>query len=417
MNERLSLRMLVTLGALVTGSVMIVAFSMLSAKYFVDGMDISMRESMESVAGLVTPEDGRPIQLNNFTVARRWEDLPEELRVHMGPLNSSEKKFVQKVIQPTYFKPPEAAFFAMSTDYQGDPRFVSIILADPKDVIPQPGLKYFQTIFFTCIGALAVFGLILTVLLRRLTGPLQNLSSWAKSLTTDNMQLAVPDFGFSDLNSMAQIIHTSMNSVEQSLLRERQFLSHASHELRTPISVIKSNITLMKRLLDEGQSLEKKQSVANRIVRAANTMAQLTETLLWINREEGRETEVYPINIGALIKNVTSDLQYLISQKAVSVTLNTEDNSLSLPETLCTIVVSNLIRNAFQHTHSGSVDIRQEGSVITITNVNEPISNSKTDLGFGVGLPLTEQLVERYGWRYEVREFENGRSVTLDFSV
>jgi signal transduction histidine kinase len=216
---------------------------------------------------------------------------------------------------------------------------------------------------------------------------------------------------------MAQIIHTSMNSVEQSLLRERQFLSHASHELRTPISVIKSNITLMKRLLDEGQSLEKKQSVANRIVRAANTMAQLTETLLWINREEGRETEVYPINIGALIKNVTSDLQYLISQKAVSVTLNTEDNSLSLPETLCTIVVSNLIRNAFQHTHSGSVDIRQEGSVITITNVNEPISNSKTDLGFGVGLPLTEQLVERYGWRYEVREFENGRSVTLDFSV
>lgn len=50
---------------------------------------------------------------------------------------------------------------------------------------------------------------------------------------------------------------------------------------------------------------------------------------------------------------------------------------------------------------------------MTIVNQNREHIDSQDDLGFGLGLALTERLVERYGWTYNVEEKTNGRRVTL----
>ncbi len=50
---------------------------------------------------------------------------------------------------------------------------------------------------------------------------------------------------------------------------------------------------------------------------------------------------------------------------------------------------------------------------MTIVNQNREHIDSQDDLGFGLGLALTERLVERYGWTYDVEEKTNGRKVTL----
>ncbi len=416
MKKRISLRMLIALSVLILGSVVIVAFSILSAKYFINGMDVSMMESMKSIARFAEPEDGMPVQLGEFTVTTRWEDLPEELQTHLQRPSSVDEPFVQKIIQPSYLSPPQAAFFAMDINIAGKQRYVSAILTKKEVVMPQSGIEYFQMIFYTCMGALAILVTILVVLQRRLTGPLRDLTNWAKLLTVDKCHDVLPDFGFSDLNSMAQIIQNSVISVEDSLKRERQFLSYASHELRTPISVTKSNIALLQRFFREEHPIEKQKKVADRIERAINTMTQLTETLLWIHREEGRETERHPTNVGSLIKNICEDLQYIVASRDVSVKLDVDGDSIVLPETLCSIVITNLIRNAFQHTHHGSVDIEQKGGIVIISNFNTHKSNPKQELGFGLGLRLTEQLVARYGWGYDVDKHDNGRCVTLDLS-
>jgi signal transduction histidine kinase len=416
MKKRISLRMLVALSILTLGSFVIVAFSILSAKYFINGMDVSMIETMKSIAIFAEPEDGMPFQLGEFTVATQWEDLPEEIKTHLQRPSNVDEQFVRKILQPSYLSPPQAAFFAMDIIVADKKKFVSVILTNKKVAMPQSGVDYFLMIFYTCIGALAVLVTFLFILQRRLTEPLQDLTNWAKSLTVEKSHDVIPDFGFSDLNSMAHIIQNSVISIENSLERERQFLSYASHELRTPISVTKSNITLIQRLFREEQPLEKQKKAADRIERAVNTMAQLTETLLWIHREEGRETEKYPINLGSLIQHICEDLRYIVASRDVSVKLDFDVDSIVLPETLCSIVISNLIRNAFQHTHHGSVDILQKGGIVIISNINTHKITPKQDLGFGLGLLLTEQLVARYGWGYDVEKRSNGRCVTLDLS-
>ncbi|MBO1256674.1 HAMP domain-containing histidine kinase [Alteromonas sp. 5E99-2] len=416
MKQRISLRMLLALSIMVSGTLIIVTFSLLSAKYFVAGMDVSMRESMKSFFELEAPTKGQPIQLNEFTIASHWEDLPSDLRFHLDPLKASNQSFIQKVIQPNFFSQPEAAYFAMISQVDGEQRFVSVTLSTPEAVMTEPGARYFRVIFYTCVGGLFVFSILLIILLRRIMSPLRYMSNWAQGLSSKNLSEAIPDFGFSDLNNMAKIIKNSVTSVEKSLQRERQFLSYASHELRTPISVTKSNVTLLKRLIEEDKSRKQQLEVTSRIERAANTMTQLTETLLWIGRKEDRETETNLINIGSLIKHVSDDLRYLVDSKEVSVVIDVDDESINLPETLCTIVISNLIRNAFQHTYCGQVEVSQKGGIVTILNVNTESTGHQPDLGFGIGLSLTEQLVTRYGWHYDVRELDNGRCVTLSFN-
>lgn len=414
MRTSLSLRMLIAISMFATGSIMIVVFSILSAKYFIDGLDVSMRESMKSISKLAAPSPGKPVQLNEFTIASRWQDLPSDLRFHLTPLRSSNKKFLQKIIQPTYLRPPETAYFAMSLEENGEPRFVSVVLTSSVNVMPQSSLNYFQMIFYTCIGGIIVFVLILLLLLYRAAVPLRDLVFWAQSLNNNNIQEPVPDFGFSDLNNMAQIIHNSVSSVEDGLQRERQFLSYASHELRTPISVTKSNVALMKKLLEKENSVGKQMAIANRLERAANTMSQLTETLLWLNRDEKLITPSSLIQLGDLIRDICEELQYLADPKNIRLTLETTTEVVVLPETLCRIVLTNLIRNAFQHTQDGSVVISQRKGLVTITNINNLSMDYQGSLGFGLGLVLTEKLVSRVNWDYDTEELGNGRRVTLD---
>ena len=225
MKQRISLRMLLALSIMVSGTLIIVTFSLLSAKYFVAGMDVSMRESMKSFFELEAPTKGQPIQLNEFTIASHWEDLPSDLRFHLDPLKASNQSFIQKVIQPNFFSQPEAAYFAMISQVDGEQRFVSVTLSTPEEVMTEPGARYFRVIFYTCVGGLFVFSILLIILLRRIMSPLRYMSNWAQGLSSKNLSEAIPDFGFSDLNNMAKIIKNSVTSVEKSLQRERQFLS------------------------------------------------------------------------------------------------------------------------------------------------------------------------------------------------
>jgi two-component sensor histidine kinase len=88
-----------------------------------------------------------------------------------------------------------------------------------------------------------------------------------------------------------------------------------------------------------------------------------------------------------------------------------------LPEALCRIDISNLIRNAFQYTWSGKVDISLTGKKLEILNINEADEERNDELGFGLGLELTERLVGQQGWGYTNKETGAGRRVVIEFDV
>ena len=189
----------------------------------------------------------------------------------------------------------------------------------------------------------------------------------------EELDKPAPEFHFSELDSLASLVRSSLRSVQESVAdREKLFLGHASHELRTPIAVTRANSELLRKMIDKGIGSARQLEVLERIERASLTMTDLTETLLWLNRHSDKALPTSEVAVDGMIEKLTEELSYLLSSgKEVEVSISCEPTVLVLPEALCRIVIANMIRNAFQYTYSGKVEIRLAGKRLEIININE----------------------------------------------
>ena len=86
--------------------------------------------------------------------------------------------------------------------------------------------------------------------------------------------------------------------------------------------------------------------------------------------------------------------------------------------------LSTSLRNAYQHTQQGQVRITQQGSRVIIVNRSAQIetphvtnsANKPTNIGYGLGLELSEKIIKRHGWVYEVSDMPGRYEVVVDFS-
>ncbi|OCK07472.1 MULTISPECIES: sensor histidine kinase [Thalassospira] len=247
------------------------------------------------------------------------------------------------------------------------------------------------------LGVVAIFAYVLWLIGKRMTQPSENLQSWAKTLSTENLDQPVPDFGFTELNDVAKELHQSLVRVDKFVTREREFLRQASHELRTPVTIVSGNVEL----LDKTPLNEIQVRLAARIKRANRNMQQLIETLLWLGREATPNGIREKIDYPAFVREAIVDLAYLTDGKNLTCEFSADDQSgeiIASPAALM-IVVSNLIRNAFEHTPKGQVTVRLEANrLIVENNLMTCAGDYVRDQGEGIGLHLVRRICERCNW-------------------
>ena len=421
MKPALSLKWVVALSFLVLAVVLIIGYSVLSVKFFVKGMDViiagNMVQTLESYID-TTPE-GRRSRLNRFSgylISRQWEQMPQNIRLIADAPKIPGRMEVSK--DGGWFSRPGIIVFAMAVPH-GNGTYYICHMPPREKASPLIGnhnkTNLHMLLAISFVTALGI-ALIILLLLKKVERPVKALGRWAHKLDADQLKEPAPDFVYPELNELARLIRTSLSSVQQSLDREHRFLRHASHELRTPISVIHNNVELLKRIEEEARDdlsvdsevierrKQQKARVLERVGRAGRTMKHLTQTLLWLGRADEIHLPESQINLEQLVRELTEDASYLLRDKAVEVNLDTGPAVLTLPEVAARIVTGNLIRNAFQHTWQGRVRIVQTETCVQIINDIEKEEDSPRDLGFGLGLQLTRQLCDRLGWSYTSRE-------------
>lgn len=416
MKIRPSIRLYSFFAVLLTGITTIVVLSVLTMHYFFAGMDVALRDSMYSHAISIEARAGSPVQVSEFTIASQWKDLPKDVQDNIPRKSLELNKLANYFVGGSILSPPQMALFAMKVQHNGGIKYVSAAFYDStKKLLEADEFPHFVVIFSTALIAIFVFYIVLIVIFRKVTTPVEELKGWAKSMTADQLNKPVPDFHYSELNVLANIVKSSMESVQQSVDREKKFLAYASHELRTPIAVTKANTELLKKMCDKQVGVNKQQEVLQRISRASVTMTDLTEAILWLNRSKASKIPEKPIALGSLVSQITAELSYLLQGKEVSVDIMTDDQDVLLIEPLARIVCNNLIRNAFQHTSNGFVQVKQKGSTLIILNQSTKWDSEQNNLGFGLGLELTERIIQQHGWRYKNRTIDNGHDVSIDF--
>ncbi|MFD2113411.1 sensor histidine kinase [Thiorhodococcus fuscus] len=421
-RRQLSLKWFLIFSFLALGCVLVVGYSWLSVQFFIRGMDNIVASNMDRTVDryldrIHSGQDGAPSLFSGYAITRQWERMPPEIRAAF-PRPPEDLYTLYKQRASHWFEHPDVIHFAMRLERQGQTLFVAktATTANAPKIIGRNATRSMQTLLTISGLIAATLALIIWLLLRRIARPVAALGRWTGSLDPQRLREPPPDFSYPELNALAELIRTSLSSVQDSLEREHRFLRHASHELRTPIAVMRSNLELLSRLQETSAApIDARQTqVVERMNRASLSMQHLTETLLWLSRDDREAPATHPIEIDTLIRELVEEMRYLLNEKRVSVSLVTHPCRLRLPEVPARIVLGNLIRNAFQHTWDGEIRIRQIQERIEILNSSpEPRDEAPQSLGFGLGLQLTAQLTERLGWGYANEAQPGGHRVFL----
>ncbi|WP_181872810.1 sensor histidine kinase [Billgrantia montanilacus] len=409
---------------------LVIGYSLLSAYYFTRGMDNIMMANMSQAAQSfiervpATQHDVRN-EFSGFTITRDWLQMPEEIRQAFDQ-PPREPNVLYKRVEGARLGPPDALNIAIHLQPDDFPLYVAMRMTH--EMAPDHEVASLDAIHR--LLALIAIGLAIVLLLtaslwwlwRHVSGPVNALGQWARTLDAAKLAELPPDFVYPELNEMAHLVRSSLSSAQESLAREQRFLAFASHELRTPISVVRSNLELMRKMqqCEPEESTFRQEQVLARMERASLTMKHLTETLLWLSRDQHEPLPSHELDLDKLIKEVIEELRYLLEEKCVEVTVDTERFATLLPEAPARIILGNLIRNAFLHTWEGQIAIRQEGCQVWIENEQSALARdsdtgpSHTDQGFGLGLKLTEQLADKLGWPYTNQPGPMGHRIYIE---
>jgi signal transduction histidine kinase len=201
-----------------------------------------------------------------------------------------------------------------------------------------------------------------------------------------------------------------------------EFVSVASHELKTPINVILGYTQLLQEEL-YGPLTDKQRNVADVLEKQAQTLARLVKQLLDVTRFEagGGKLDVRPVELRGLLYNLEEAFGVLADQRGVRFHVSAQEG---LPETVhwdadrINEVLGNLLTNAFKFTdrggeveltvlpidHSVQMEVRDTGAGIPPEQAPRIFDKffqadnqgAASHVGSGLGLAIARQIVEAH---------------------
>lgn len=276
-------------------------------------------------------------------------------------------------------------------------------------------------------------------LVRRALRPVDRMIASARTIEETDLARRLDATSNDELGRLGETLNGMLHRLEHAFRRQRQFTDDASHELRSPLSVIEAEATLALRR--ERSADDYREALAT-IADEAAGMNRLIDQLLTLARADAsREPSVFEsVDLGALAADTVTALTPLAEEKGIDLRLDsvsTAGTSIAgLPDQIRR-VITNLIDNAIRYTDpAGSIAVsidtttdlvrlrvRDTGAGIAPTDVPHVFNRfhraDKTrgrNHGSGLGLAICRDLVSAHGGSIDVdSELGRGSTFTVSF--
>lgn len=229
---------------------------------------------------------------------------------------------------------------------------------------------------------------------------------------------------FAELNKTVIIMTKKVSNDYESL---KTFTENASHEIQTPLAIIKSKIEL----LSQSENLDEVQmNILQSLNEATTRLSRLNQSLLLLTKIENAQfVQTEHVNISSLILKYIEFFEELAATKNITITRNIEAEQFAeMNETLAETLVSNIIINAIKHNISGGhIEISLEGKLLTVSNTgSEPkrptlefFERFKKDAAsgdsLGLGLSIVKKICENYGFSVFYKYIDEKHVVMVRF--
>ena len=205
------------------------------------------------------------------------------------------------------------------------------------------------------------------------------------------------------LNKMTEKIYTDFS-------QQKEFTENASHEMQTPLAVIKAHLDLLI------QSPHLKEEEMNHLQTIENTtkkIVSLNKALILLSKIDNRQfQESVSINLKNVIDKATRQYADVIQAKKIKLdTVANHDVTININTALADILISNLLQNAIRHNiEGGEISIQINQHSLSIKNSGKPLTIDPKDLfvrfkkddssidSLGIGLSITKSILDSYGY-------------------
>lgn len=184
-------------------------------------------------------------------------------------------------------------------------------------------------------------------------------------------------------NEMGERISADFDALEQKERSQREFVAAVSHELKTPLTVIKSySETLSSGIELDGETRSKFHGIINGEV---DRMSAMVNELLYLSRLEQRPLNVSAVDLAAICRGIADALSPAAAEKGVAVEVTGAGTRETDGERVRTIV-QNLVTNAIKYSE------RDDRVAVAVSDN----AISVTDNGIGIAEQDLEHVFERF---------------------
>jgi signal transduction histidine kinase len=268
---------------------------------------------------------------------------------------------------------------------------------------------------------------------RRTISPITRLAGYINDidLGKEGFSLRLADPGLksdNEIQILADAIADLGERLDAFIARERNFTRNASHEFRTPLTVIN---TATDMLLIDADLPAAYRDILQKTKRAVHDMENLTEVFLMLAREDAGLLTRQRVDVNKVVREQIERAEFIEGGGKLRINLEARARvEVHSSETVVSVMIGNLIRNAILYTRQGEVEIEIDADRLTISDSGpgipehsieqlfEPFhrAGNENASGYGIGLTIVKRLCDRFGWRIEVVPgTHRGASFRLDF--
>jgi len=278
-----------------------------------------------------------------------------------------------------------------------------------------------------------LFLLPLTVILTGLSGvflvqltlrPVDQMIETIHQITAENLKLRLKIPGTKDeIESLAKTFNQMITRLDEAFTSQRQFMEDISHELKTPLSVLKGELEVTLKKIRSTQEYE---TILHSSLEEVNHLVGIVENLLTLVRFDAKTTtlQVVSLDLNLLLKDAVEAIQVLAIQKNITLQLNSAHTvDILADKNQLKRLVINILDNAIKYTPPGgkvSIDLRQQKNSadidITDTGIGIPeselphifdrfyrVDKSRSSIGFGLGLSIAQSIAMAHGGKIYVK--------------
>ena len=291
-------------------------------------------------------------------------------------------------------------------------------------------------LFILFIGVIVSFvaGYIIT---KRFLAPILHISNQIKRMKTTSLVRLSNNYDDIEIVEITNELNYYLDRLEKTINSIKQFSADASHEIKTPLTIMKSDIEQAIKTDDKIELIKVAHSILDEIQRLQDITDKLTQLSLIENGNLEIETETIWLN--DVLFNEINRIKNTTIQKGIVInTSNISSVSWSGDKNWLDILFRNIIDNAVKYSFDNNkidVDVRQESDYanVSIRDYGTGVSKNELDLltnrffrsdriesstsGSGLGLSICNWIIKKHKGRIKFKSHRPGLEVKIKLPI